>query len=710
MSYRLNDDDHEQIDFLQQQVRRLTAVVQEYQRRYLPIDERLVEPSPLLPWITDSSMLSPLLVEYDENIKALKEQVHHYKVEYDVLREKSIKIVEENERLHEKLRNTVEHQLDAMHQSNDERIQRLQHEMKQLRKEKEDLTISNDDISKNLLTMKNELNNKGRQIEMLSSEIDSLQDDLGKARSFAENTQLANKKLKEEQEHFLKTAQAQDNELDNMRMQNRKLNGELKTMKALSGELQSHNSKLKEQLKLLDKGASSVETIPSAEGTIRQLRTEIVELDSRVVSYSKELYKLRMEKADLEEQLSALKKKNNVIEENEYQAILRVRDSVQLVENALLEREQAIVQEQQKSVEVSRLQEAMTNLIQKAEKQKMEEISDIQAQCNKQLHQMSEDLHAHEIDEAEMQVLISKLQREKMALEQELKKVYEEAPTEALKAGLTLDEMQKKLAKVELGKDEALLQIDKMQINLRRNQSRWESDKNILLNQVTDYKKQITKLKADLDDVSQSRIHLLDEVNSLKKSLQSKREGLATLDMSCTSQVTKLQQTIQIKEKEFEAQLRSVEDVNRSAMNELRSMLTLQQKNGAKWRDESRTLCQKFERTISQLRAENEELKNKNEIIISDFDVLQEKYDKLNKENYMKQVSYDKLQRLSADSEEQAEAAKAQVMTLLNREKQLLGDRKSLNKEVDKLRMELSRPNRTRTMEKQWDHFVDTYE
>lgn len=30
---------------------------------------------------------------------------------------------------------------------------------------------------------------------------------------------------------------------------------------------------------------------------------------SRVVSYSKELYKLRMEKADLEEQLSALKKK-----------------------------------------------------------------------------------------------------------------------------------------------------------------------------------------------------------------------------------------------------------------------------------------------------------------------------------------------------------------------------------------------------------------
>lgn len=33
----------------------------------------------------------------------------------------------------------------------------------------------------------------------------------------------------------------------------RKLNGELKTMKALSGELQSHNSKLKEQLKLLVK-------------------------------------------------------------------------------------------------------------------------------------------------------------------------------------------------------------------------------------------------------------------------------------------------------------------------------------------------------------------------------------------------------------------------------------------------------------------------
>ncbi|EDO31094.1 predicted protein [Nematostella vectensis] len=54
----------------------------------------------------------------------------------------------------------------------------------------------------------------------------------------------------------------------------------------------------------------------------------------------KELGKLRSEKSDLEERLQSMQKRNADQEERELEAIAHVRDSVQMVENAVLERDQ----------------------------------------------------------------------------------------------------------------------------------------------------------------------------------------------------------------------------------------------------------------------------------------------------------------------------------------------------------------------------------
>jgi len=199
-----------------------------------------------------------------------------------------------------------------------------------------------------------------------------------------------------------------------------------------------------------------------------------------------------------------------------------------------------------------------------------------------------------------------------------------------------------------------------------------------------------------------------DEINCLKKEIQSKTEENAALDISCNSQISSLQQTLDMKQREYDSRLRATENMNKDAMNELREMLSLQQKNGSKWRDESRTLCQKFESTNSLLRQENNGLKRKNEELVRAYKELQEKSEELEKEFYGNQVTIDKLQRLYADSEERAEAASAQIQTLLNREKQLLNDRKSLNREVDKLRLDLSRPNKPHSMEQQWNSYIGT--
>lgn len=48
-----------------------------------------------------------------------------------------------------------------------------------------------------------------------------------------------------------------------------------------------------------------------------------------------------------------------------------------------------------------------------------------------------------------------------------------EGPEEVTKCGQTFDELQRRVSKIELSRDEGLLQIEKLEATLRRNKSRY---------------------------------------------------------------------------------------------------------------------------------------------------------------------------------------------------------------------------------------------
>lgn len=712
----LENEKMEQVSFLQDQVRRLTSVVREYQMKYPPINEKDVETAPLAPWMTDASLASPLFAEYDNNIKALKEQIKYYKDQFNNIQEKSREIVQENDRLHQELRRSVENQLDVLQQtdglSNNTHAQldQLQHKIKVISEEKNRM----DSLYQNAINDQNitqsELNAKVQIISTLTAENTHLQEDLKHAREFAESSQKNYHKLQIEYEKFINTAQLQDSELDDLRAQMRKVNVELKTSKSLCAELQSHNVKLKDHLKCMDK-KDPRETLSekSAEGTIRRLQNEMFELDSRVISYSKELEKVRVEKIDLEDQLAIIQKKNMQIEENEYQAILRVRDSVQLVENALLEREQAFIREQQKSNEVLRLQEAINKILKESEDKVNSAISGAKDKTNKQVQQLLEELHYQEIEAVEKQVAFEKLQREKISLQNQLDKIYQEESVEVTKSSFSIDELQKKLSKVELNRDECLLQLDILQMTLRQYKARIESDKEAYTTQLTDLRKQTQIIKDDFDEVSESRLKILNEVNTLKKELNSRKENNIVRDTTCASQVSSLQQKLDTQKKEYEARLTASENMNKDAMNELRTMLATQQKNASKWKEEARVISQNYEKTVSKLKVEISSLKRKNTELDQVHSKNVNKIEDVENECASNQAALDKLKTLYSNAEEEIESVNQRMQLQKNREKQMAKEKQLLVSQIDKLKLAVARPTRLNTIDQQWDSYLEGF-
>lgn len=712
----LENEKMEQVSFLQDQVRRLTSVVREYQMKYPPINEKDVETAPLAPWMTDASLASPLFAEYDNNIKALKEQIKYYKDQFNNIQEKSREIVQENDRLHQELRRSVENQLDVLQQtdglSNNTHAQldQLQHKIKVISEEKNRM----DSLYQNAINDQNitqsELNAKVQIFSTLTAENTHLQEDLKHAREFAESSQKNYHKLQIEYEKFINTAQLQDSELDDLRAQMRKVNVELKTSKSLCAELQSHNVKLKDHLKCMDK-KDPRETLSekSAEGTIRRLQNEMFELDSRVISYSKELEKVRVDKIDLEDQLAIIQKKNIQIEENEYQAILRVRDSVQLVENALLEREQAFIREQQKSNEVLRLQEAINKILKESEDKVNSAISGAKDKTNKQVQQLLEELHFQEIEAVEKQVAFEKLQREKISLQNQLDKIYQEESIEVTKSSFSIDELQKKLSKVELNRDECLLQLDILQMTLRQYKARIESDKEAYTAQLTDLRKQTQIIKDDFDEVSESRLKILNEVNILKKELNSRKENNIVRDTTCASQVSSLQQKLDTQKKEYEARLSASENMNKDAMNELRTMLATQQKNASKWKEEARVISQNYEKTVSKLKIEISSLKRKNTELDQVHSKNVNKIEDVENECASNQAALDKLKTLYSNAEEEIESVNQRMQLQKNREKQMAKEKQLLVSQIDKLKLAVARPTRLNTIDQQWDSYLEGF-
>lgn len=707
MSSTVRDEDY--IKFLQDQVRRLNAVLEEYQKKYLPVKEPEVKgKEPLPPWITNSSILSPLLVEYDNNIKSSQEQALFLKEELSSLKQKTDHVVQENTRLHEELRRSIEAQMDVMRQGEGSGVEKevmenMRHQLQLLSQERDSYVDLWQNACNELEKLQEIEREKDGELKGRTRAMTSLQNDLHKARQFADELQSINKKLRMEHEKFLGTAQTQDQEIDEVRNELRRCKAELKNSRAQNEELRRTLEIMEGQIRVRDRererGNEGNKDLPEVDTRMEQLQTTLIALESRLSGTLKEVGRLRSEKTELEERLEVLQKRSSDQEQREFEAIAHVRDSVQMVENAILERDQALVREQQKTQEVGRLQEVINKILREAGKRTRQEVDSVRNQCNKNIQKLMEEMHFLELEGAEKQAQLERSLREKTAVEKELEKLYQEGPSEIARAGMTFEELQKRTGLAERTRDEALRRVDSLNSTLRKIETKHEQEKSQGVSEIGELKRRMKQLEEENEEISDNRLQLIDEIDKQKRELLQAKQAKETAEHQCTLEVSSLNQRLEQREREFESRLRNVEEMNRQSVNELREMLNGQQKLGAQWKEESRAVTQKFEQTVNELRQEINKQKRRNDELNGQLNEERQAREELESKLSSSKLSHEKLQSMVVDAETRADAASSQVTTLLNRERQLLQERKLLNREFERLKLEKSRPGYNRIRE-----------
>ncbi|XP_077983921.1 sodium channel and clathrin linker 1-like isoform X2 [Glandiceps talaboti] len=616
----------EEVEFLRDQVHRLNAILGQYQEKYLPIEvgkHKSVYSSadPKAPWLTSKSLLSPLIAEYDRQLDTLREQNSSYKKEYREQQAKLEHLVADNKRCHDELRRAIENQLretqplsagEAAVLNEEDVLHNLQQQVQMVTQEKDAANEMVQSANQELDRVRHELQELKTEAQLKAGSYQTVQE--RSAHILTQNQQLLSDKHKLEAaaQQFQRTLDVQNGEIDQLREHLNQSKAEHRAANLQLHDVKKMLDQLKQEMIRKDSEAShAVGREHAADSRVSQLHAALMDMENQVSTLNNESRKLQSEKNQLEEKVAALQKKCGDSERHEYEASVKVRESVQMVENAILEKDQAVIREQQKSTELQRLQDVLNKLINEAGVRTKQEVENVRKQYNNNIAKLMDEIHALEMENAEKQAQMERAIREKRSVEQELEKVFREGLSQA--GSNAYQDLQTRLINAERAKDESVMRVQSLEKKIRAMDLSHSEEKAHSGHSINQLKNRLESMSKETEDISEERLQLLEEIDDCKMRVVEAEKKKEASQRQSEKQLTSMEQEMHLLRQQYEAKLEGLEDSHRQSSVELKQLLGSQQRMSARWREETKTITEKYEGKILELRNEMSELKRRNE-------------------------------------------------------------------------------------------------
>ncbi|XP_049994361.1 sodium channel and clathrin linker 1 isoform X1 [Alexandromys fortis] len=589
-------------------------------------------------------------------------------------------VITENERLHSKLKDAVEKQLEALPFgtgvgndicADDETVRNLQEQLQLANQEKTWALELWQTASQELESVRKLYQEHMTEAQIHVFENQKQKDQLNNFQQLTKKLHVANENIEMTNQHFLKTVTEQNMEIEKLRKHLRQAKLDLRVAVTKVEELTKVTEGLQEQM------LKKEEDIMSAQGKeeasdrrVQQLQSSIKQLESRLCIAIQEANVLKTGKTHLEKQIKELQAKCNESENEKYEAISRARDSMQLLEEANLKKNQILLEEKQKEDDREKMKKTISQLIQDAAVKARKEVESTKKQYEVLISQLREELSALQLDCDEKQGQIDRAIRGKRAVEEELEKIYREGKQDEGDYR-KLEEMHQRCLAAERSKDD-------LQLRLKSAENRIKQLEINSSEEISRSHEMIQKLQTVLESerencgfVSEQRLKLQQENEQLQKETEDLRRVALEAQKKAKLKVSTMEHQFSIKEHGFEVQLREMEDSNRNTVVELRHLLAVQQKTANRWKEETKKLTESAEMRISNLnsqfslnRSELSRQKLHTQELLSQLEMANEKVAENEKLILEHQEKANRLQRRLSQAEERAASVSQQLSVI----------------------------------------------
>uniref|UniRef100_A0A8C3NN95 Sodium channel and clathrin linker 1 n=1 Tax=Cyanoderma ruficeps TaxID=181631 RepID=A0A8C3NN95_9PASS len=621
------------------------------------------------PRMMDQS-LSALITEYGKHVEEMKQQLQLYQAQMGEMALKLEEVTKENERLHAELKEPLEKRLEALPFVNletdipaDEDAVRTLQEQLQLEKQEKDQAVERwQKLSWEHDRLQQQYQEHLTKTHILMTERKKQNDQLTSFQQLTRQLHVAKEKIELTNQQFLKTVTEQDVELEKLRKQLRQAKIDGQVANAKLEEMMALKEKLHSQLERKEEDRlSAQERETASDKRLQQMQSSIKQLEMRLCVTAQGAEQLRTEKVALEEQIRELQARSASLESEKYDAVAKVQDCIQLLEEANLLKSQALFEEKQKEEEIKNLQEEMSQLAENTAARIRKEVDTAKRQCNMQLSRLTEEVSALQMECGEKQSQIERAIREKRAVEEELEKIYREH-REHESDSRKLEQLHQKYLLAEAAKDNLQRSLQMTQNKLRQLEMNSEEEKSRC-------QEVICKLQSTLDSereksafVSEQRLKLQQENEQLQNEMEGLRKLAVEAQQKAKIKISTMEHEHAVKEHGYEARLKEMEDTSLKSSAELRRLLAAQQKATNRWKEETKNLTDTTEARISKLKSELRQQKLRSQELISQLEIANEKVaeDETLMMEYREYI--DRLQRRLSQAEQRAATASQQLL------------------------------------------------
>uniref|UniRef100_A0A1A8S9A0 Sodium channel and clathrin linker 1 n=2 Tax=Nothobranchius rachovii TaxID=451742 RepID=A0A1A8S9A0_9TELE len=602
-----------EVEFLRDQVRRLNSALSQYQHGQNAQSSQVEETQQealAAPWLSDRGLMVPLLAEYDRHMDEMTEQLQKYQELMADIKLRLERVVKENERLHSELRESVElHALPGTSGAESSTIEdnaiikSLQEQVQLSEQERVQAMELWQTAAQELDRLQQVQQKTVSDRQLHEAQRQQLKDQLFHFQQHTYKLQTTNQKLESTNQQILKTVAEQSTEMEELHCQLRQAKAQLRTATAKVDEMTKLLHSVQDQIRRREEDVAEAQgREDAADRRLQQLQTTLGQLETRLKAASHEAEVVRREQAVWERKVGELQARCTTLEEEKYEALSKVRQSVQVAEEAVLQKEQALMREKQKTEELLKTNETIKLLIQEATVRTRREVDSVRKQCNIQIQRITEELSALQLECADKQSQIERSLRERKAVEEELEKVYKEGRAEP--EFERTDALLQRCLSAERLKDDLSLTLQSTQNKMKTMEMGYSEELSRCREEVRQLRRALAAARDDCVGVSDERLQLQQDNVQLRKEMDELRKATMLIQKKAKQTVSLMEQEYSLKEQELGVRLSELEESSRSSSADLTRLLAAQQKSTQRWKDEAKNLLQTFETKTAGLKAE----------------------------------------------------------------------------------------------------------
>uniref|UniRef100_A0A4W3GDT3 Sodium channel and clathrin linker 1 n=1 Tax=Callorhinchus milii TaxID=7868 RepID=A0A4W3GDT3_CALMI len=559
------------------------------------------------------SLMAPLIIEYDKNMEELNEQICYYQTKMNEMKLNLESVIRENERLHTELRENIEKHLQTLPGGagiDDDPLV-------------EDTMVSS--LQEQLRLANREKNQALELWQTVSQELDRLQ------QMYQEHVSESERQTFDQRRSLLYTQLHRAFPPLCFEQTNQQF---VKTVTEQNVELEDEDV------------ATALGREEASDKRLQKLQSAITKLEARLRVAVEDAEQLRKERFCFERQIGALQAKCAEMEEEKYDSVVKVRDSIQLLEEANLQKDQALLREKQKDEEIEKMKEAVFQLIQEAAARTRKEV---------RMHNLY--LYVIHVNMEVTSPCLWMISAKEKHVDEEEERTKEECTEDHKK----IDELHQRCLNAERAKDDLHMSLQGAQSKIRKFEINSEEESSRCQEMVQKLQSMLDSVRSDCDHVSEERLSLQHENEQLRKEMEELKKASMETQRKAKQQIATMEHECSLKGHGFQTQLSELEETSRNSSNELKRLLIAQQKAASRWRDEARKLTNAFEAKINNMKTEMNRQKHHLQEMVSQLENAHEQIIEYEKRLMENQEKTNRLQRRLTNSEHRAATASQKV-------------------------------------------------